>query len=110
MAKDARGKGYPDAFWLALDNAEASLKLASNLVDKEKHNKYLEAEQYRKKKETATIEKPNLFDYLRIPSIVDFIRNIGLMILGMCICACEFVQMKCKRGECYHESYIRKNR
>ena len=69
MAKKAKERRYTDAFWLAIDNAEATLKVLASLLDRASHLKYLETESYRKREKEPAIEKSRISDNIYLVDV-----------------------------------------
>lgn len=80
-AKEAKGLGYEFAASIAMENAEKTLRMARYTLDKAAQRRHLESEQYRAPRKEPSIEQRNPLDRFRLTSIIDFVREIGYVIL-----------------------------
>lgn len=110
MAKKAKERRYTDAFWLAIDNAEATLKVLASLMDRASHLKYLETESYRKREKEPAIEKSRISDNIYLVAFVDTIRTLIYRLQGWLYVGCDLYDEICRKRRFGREPYIRKKR
>jgi len=97
-AREAKEKGYTDSFYLAMENAESTLKMVSHIVNREEYKKHMEAEQYYKGKEAQSIERtdiPNSFYSAvvinTVQKLTQVAKHIYYFLLGWYYVCCDII-------------------